>query len=147
MTSTTLQTTLQMYLRLLEAWNQRDTDAFADLFTEDGSVVGFDGSPMNGRAEIVVTLRGIFDNHSTAAYVAKVRAIRDLAPGVVLLRPVVGMVPPGKRELNPSVNALQSVVAVRVGGEPKIALLQNTPAAFHGRPIWSSSSLASSRRS
>jgi uncharacterized protein (TIGR02246 family) len=104
------------------------------LFTEDGSCVGFDGSQMNGRAEIASTLRDIFTHHKTASYVARVRETRELAPGVTLIRAVVGMVPPGQSALNPAVNAVQSVVTVSRDGGAKIALLHNTPAAFHGRP-------------
>jgi uncharacterized protein (TIGR02246 family) len=104
------------------------------MFAEDGSSVGFDGSPMNGRTEIASTLRSIFEHHPTAAYVARVREVRELGQGVVLLRSVVGMVPPGKNELNPATNAIQSVVTVDTGAGMKIALLHNTPAAFHGRP-------------
>jgi hypothetical protein len=45
------------------------------------------------------------------------------------------MMPPGQRELNPAVNAVQSVVVVSQPNQPpRIALLHNTPAAFHGRP-------------
>jgi hypothetical protein len=44
------------------------------------------------------------------------------------------MAPPGKMELNPAVNAIQSLVVLETAGQPRIALLQNTPAAFHGRP-------------
>ncbi len=36
--------------------------------------------------------------------------------------------------LNPSVNAVQSVLFVERGDAVKIVLLQSTPAAFHGRP-------------
>ena len=122
------------YRRLLEAWNQRDADRFAAAFTGDGSSVGFDGSQMNGRTEIGVELRRIFANHPTAAYVAKLREIRPLGSGVVVLRAVVGMMPPGKTVLNPDANAVQSVVLVSEGGEYRIALLHNTPAAFHGQP-------------
>jgi len=74
---------IALYTRLLEAWNQRDADAFASLFTTDGSVVGFDGSRMNGGSEIGAELR---------------------------------------------------LVVLDTAGQPRIALLQNTPAAFHGRP-------------
>src|SRR5205085_6181958 len=101
---------LALYRQLLEAWNKRDADGFAAAFAEDGSSVGFDGSPMNGRPEIGSTLRAIFANHPTATYVAKVREVRALGPGVVLVRSVVGMVPPGKNELKPDVNAIQSVI-------------------------------------
>ena len=125
---------LSLYRALLEAWNTRDADGFAAAFAEDGSSIGFDGSPMNGRAEIASALRAIFENHPTATYVAKVREVRALGPGVVLVRSVVGMVPPGKNELKPDVNAIQSVVTVENGNDVRIALLHNTPAAFHGRP-------------
>ena len=61
----------------------------------------------------------------------EVRLVRD---GVAILRAVVGMVPPGKTDINPAVNAVQSIVAVRENGAWRIALFQNTPAAYHGRP-------------
>jgi hypothetical protein len=44
------------------------------------------------------------------------------------------MVPPGQSDINPAVNAIQTIVAVNRAGEWRIALLQNTPAQFHGRP-------------
>jgi uncharacterized protein (TIGR02246 family) len=125
---------VSLYERLLAAWNQRNPEQFAAVFADDGTAIGFDGSQMNGRAEIEATLRGIFGDHQTATYVAKIRDVRELAPGVALLRAVVGMVPPGAGEINPRTNAIQSVVVVCRGNEVKIALLQNTPAAFHGRP-------------
>lgn len=123
-----------VYLRLLGAWNKQSALDFASLFAKDGNTVGFDGSPMNGRDEIASTLAAIFAHHQTASYVAKVREVRMLRPDVALLRAVVGMVPPGQKQLNPAVNAIQSVLMVEQGGEWQIALLHNTPAAFHGRP-------------
>jgi uncharacterized protein (TIGR02246 family) len=134
MTSSMRVEGLTLYQQLLDAWNSRDAAAFAALFSEGGSVVGFDGSPMNGRAEIASVLEGIFGSRQTARYVAKVREIRRLGADVLLLRSVVGMIPPGKAELNPAVNAIQSLVAVERGADMRIALLHNTPAAFHGRP-------------
>lgn len=128
------QHTLGIYRQLLEMWNRRDPDGFASLFGEAGSVVGFDGSQMNGRDEIAETLRAIFNHHQTARYVAKLREIRSLGSGVTLLRAVVGMIPPGETEINPAVNAVQSLVVVAEGGRTRIALLHNTPAAWHGRP-------------
>jgi uncharacterized protein (TIGR02246 family) len=124
---------VSLYERMLAAWNRRDADAFAALFTDTCSIVGFDGSQMNGRAQAASERRAIFSSHPTASYVAKVREIRQLDTQVLLLRAVVGMAPPGQEELNPAVNAVQSVVVV-VDREPRIALLHNTPAAFHGRP-------------
>src|SRR5581483_6595197 len=103
---------VSVFTKLLEAWNRRSAEDFAMLFETDGSVVGFDGSQMNGRNEIASTLKNIFDHHATARYVAKVREIRRLGPTVLLLRAVVGMVPPGATELNPAVNAVQSLLFV-----------------------------------
>src|SRR4051812_29992009 len=123
-----------LYRQLLEAWNNQDAHAFAATFAEDGSSVGYDGSPMNGLAEIEMTLSGIFTNHKTAAYVAIVREIRFLSSQVAVLRAVVGMIPPGKTELNPERNAIQSLVATFADNEWHIALFQNTPARFDGRP-------------
>jgi uncharacterized protein (TIGR02246 family) len=123
-----------LYRQLLEGWNNQDAHAFAVTFTEDGSSIGYDGSPMNGVAEIEMTLSGIFTNHKTASYIALVREIRFLSPQVAVLRAVVGMIPPGKTDINPERNAMQSLVAAYTDNQWRIALFQNTPARFDGRP-------------
>ena len=128
------QAVIESYTALLQAWNTRDAAAFAALFTPDGSVVGFDGSQMNGREQIASELAAIFSSHATASYVAKVREVRLLDTQTALLRAVAGMVPPGTRTINPAVNAVQSLVLVLDANRATIALLQNTPTAFHGRP-------------
>jgi uncharacterized protein (TIGR02246 family) len=125
---------VSLYHQLLDSWNRRDAAAYAALCDEDSDVVGFDGSTMNGRAEIEASLRQIFANHMTAAYVGKVRGVRFLTPDVAILRAVVGMVPPGASDINPAVNAMQTLVAARRDGQWRIVLFQNTPAQFHGRP-------------
>jgi uncharacterized protein (TIGR02246 family) len=123
-----------LYQRLLDAWNARSAQDFAALFAEDGSLIGYDGSQLNGRVEIEASLGRIFKDHLTASYINIVREVRSLSADVVLLRAVAGMVPHGKTDLNPEVNAIQSLVAHKNGGGWQIALFQNTPAQFHGRP-------------
>jgi uncharacterized protein (TIGR02246 family) len=122
------------YRGLLEAWNARDAKAFAGCFSETALVVGYDGSQMRGRGEIESTLGKIFSDHPTASYVAKIRSIRGLGPDVVMLHAVVGMVPPGQSDLNPERNAVQLLIGQRGPAGWQLASLQNTPAAFHGRP-------------
>ena len=134
-----------LYARLLEAWNDRDAEAFAALFGEDGALVGFDGSQAAGPA-IREHLQPIFAGHPTAAYVAHVREVRSLAPGVALLRAAAGMVPPGGEDLNPTVNTLQTLLAARSGTGWRIVLFQNTPAQFHGRPELTEQHLAEVRQ-
>ena len=123
-----------LYARWLKCWNERDAAGMAALLSPSASMVGFDGSQMNGPAEIVATLGHIFANHPTAAYVSIVREVRVLTPDVLLLCAVAGMVPPGRSDINPAVNAIQSLVAVRYDRALRMELFQNPPAAFHGRP-------------
>jgi uncharacterized protein (TIGR02246 family) len=82
-----------LYQQLPDAWNRRDRDAYAKLFGEDSSVVGFDGTEMTGSAEIATTLRKIFTDHATGVYRGKVRGVRMLSPDVALLRAITGLVP------------------------------------------------------
>jgi uncharacterized protein (TIGR02246 family) len=123
-----------LYQRLLDRWNLNDAAGFAALFTDDGSIVGFDGSQVDGRDEIAKHLGGIFAHHKVAAFIGIVREVRALSEDVELLRAVAGMVPPGASDIKPETNAVQSLIAVRKQGEWRVALFHNTPAAFHGRP-------------
>lgn len=123
-----------LFQKLLDAWNRMSAAEFASLFDDAANVTGFDGSQMNGRATIEAEIRQVFEHHQTAAYIGKVREVRLLSPDVAILRAVVGMIPPGQKDLNPAVNAIQSLVAVKQDGDWRITLFQNTPAQFHGRP-------------
>ena len=107
----------------------------AALFAHDGHAVGFDGSEMHGPAQIVSSLTEIFASHQTAAYVDIVRGVWPIGRDAAVLVAHVGMVPPGGSQVNPQVNAVQTLVASRdPNGGWKIDLLQNTPAVYHGRP-------------
>lgn len=104
-------------------------------FAEDGNLVGFDGSQADSRNAIEDHLRPIFADHPTATYVAKVREIRFLDDNVGILRAVAGMIPPDAGDINPEVNTIHTLVAVRnANDEWRAALFQSTPAAWHGRP-------------
>jgi uncharacterized protein (TIGR02246 family) len=126
--------TRELYRQLLEAWDKRNARDFALLFAPDGSLVGFDGTQVFGQAEVGAHLSEIFSHHQTARYVSIVREVRSLTEGATILSAVTGMVPPDKDDINPDVNAVQTVVAVKKAGALKVALFQNTPAALHGRP-------------
>jgi len=123
-----------LYESLLTAWNDRDAEGFAAAFADDGSMVGFDGSQAFGREDVLGHLSPIFQDHPTGRYVAKVTGFRPLGAEHVMLRAIVGMLPPGQSELNPAVNALQALVAERRDEGWRVVLLQTTPAQYHGRP-------------
>ena len=89
---------------------------------------------MLGREEIGAEISRIFADHITATYVSIVRDVRFPTMDVAILRATVGMRPPGQSELNPDVNAIQTLTAVKRGQGWEIEHFQNTPAQFHGRP-------------
>ena len=126
--------TRELYQRLIEAWNKRNARDYALAFASTGSIVGFDGSQVNGQMEIGAHVSEIFSHHQTAAYVTIVREVRPITSDVTLLRSNVGMVPPGKDDIDPERNAIQCMVAARKGDKWEVVLFQNTPAAFHDKP-------------
>jgi uncharacterized protein (TIGR02246 family) len=123
----------RIYRNLIAGWNAGDAAAMTHDFADDAEIVGFDGTEMSGRERIAAYLAGIFANHKLASYVTLVREVRMIAPGVAILRAEVGMVPPGGAKINPATNAVQMLVAVERDGGWRVALFQNTPAAWHGR--------------
>ncbi len=106
----------------------------AGLFAETSTLIGFDGSQLNGRKEIYNVLNEIFTHFPTAAYITIVQEVRLMSDTSGMIRAVVGMIAEGQSDINPAVNAVQSMVATKQGDSWQIALFQNTPAAFHGRP-------------
>ena len=119
---------------LHERWNARDATGFAALFDDDGVSVGFDGSTEVGKRVIAGHLAAIFADHVPAHYVGRVDQVSQLGPEVAIVRAIAGMVPPDGGDLVPDRNVIQTIVATRAGDDWKIALLQNTPARFDGRP-------------
>src|SRR5713226_10104609 len=102
---------------MLDSWNNRAAADLAALFAEDGNLVGFDGSMLNGRSEIESALRQVFADHPTAAYVGKVRSVRLLTADAPVRRAVAGMVSPGQSDLNPAVNTVQTLIAAKRAGQ------------------------------
>ena len=44
-----------LYEQLMDGWNRGSADAFAAPFCDDGDLVGFDGTHVRGRAQIVAS--------------------------------------------------------------------------------------------
>jgi uncharacterized protein (TIGR02246 family) len=123
-----------LYHQILEGWNNASSEQFAAPFAPDGEAIGFDGSRHAGRVGIASDIQRIFANHKTATYVAKIKSVRLLAPGSAALRAIAGLVPPGQPDIRPELNAVQILVATVSDGRWQVAIFQNTPAQFHGRP-------------
>ncbi|MED0658826.1 MULTISPECIES: SgcJ/EcaC family oxidoreductase [Bacillus] len=134
MKSTVSNEVQALYQQLIDGWNNRSARAMADQFAEDGEMIGFDGSQAIGREEIFSHLDPIFKEHPTPPFVTKVKNVRFLDSDAAILRAIAGMVPPGQSEIDPKLNTHHTLVAVKKDGKWRIALFQNTPAQFHGRP-------------
>ena len=50
-----------LYQELMDGWNRGSGEAFAAVFTEDGDLIGFDGTHFEGRAEITTFHQELFD--------------------------------------------------------------------------------------
>lgn len=123
-----------LYEQLVNSWNSRDATGFAALFCEDGEMVDFDGSQTAGREEIAAGLRHRFIELPPPSHVALVRSVRSPGPGVVVLRAEIGMVPPQETDIDPSFNAVQTMLAASGPAGWRIFALQTTPARFVGHP-------------
>ena len=123
-----------LYNKLIDAWNRRDAQGMSDPFAEHGVLIGFDGSKLIGKEEIFSHLFTIFENHPTAPFITKVKEIRSLGTDAAILYAIAGMIPLGKSDIEPAVNAHQTLVAVKKDNGWQVELFQNTPAQFHGRP-------------
>ncbi|WP_203247139.1 SgcJ/EcaC family oxidoreductase [Sporosarcina beigongshangi] len=123
-----------LYQSLIQAWNNRQAQEMADQFTMQGELIGFDGSQVIGRDNIFAHVYPIFADHPTPPFISVVKDVRLFTTEVVRLRAIVGMIPPGTTELNPQLNAHQTLIAVKENDVWRIELFQNTPAQFHGRP-------------
>src|SRR4051812_20995443 len=96
---------VQLHKQVLQAWNDRDANAYSNHFTVYGNAVGFDGSHMHGREGIRSEISRIFASHKTAPYVSKIREVRMLSSDIASLIAVVGMIDAATGDINPSANA------------------------------------------
>lgn len=122
-----------IYRRLIRSWNDCSTLRFTALLADHATVVGFDGTTLQGRDAVYEHLDSLFTSHEPPRFIAKIRTIRNLAGEVYFLQAVAGMVHHGQDSVDPALLAIQSLV-VRKNGSWLVEHFQNTPAAYHGRP-------------
>src|SRR5215203_759966 len=116
-----------LYQQLMDGWNQGSGDAFAAVFTEDGDLVGFDGTHLKGPQEIAPFHQQLFDKWLKGSrLVGLVKDVRFLSSDVALMHAVGGTVMRGKSEPVPERDSIQTLVATRQDGEWRLAAFQNT---------------------
>jgi uncharacterized protein (TIGR02246 family) len=125
-----------LYQQVMDGWNQGSGDAFAAVFTEDGDLVGFDGTHFKGREEIAPFHQQLFDKWLKGSrLVGQVKDVRFLSPDVALMHAVGGTVMRGKTDPVPERDSIQTLVATRQDGEWRLAAFQNTRLHPVGRGV------------
>ena len=116
-----------LYRELMDGWNRGSGEAFAAVFTEDGDLIGFDGTHFEGRAEITTFHQELFDKWLKGTrLVGRVKDVRFLSPDVALMHAVGSTVMRGKSRPSPERDSIQTLVATRQSGEWRLAAFQNT---------------------
>ena len=113
-----------LYQQLMDGWNQGSGDAFAAGFTEDGDLIGFDGTHFKGRQEIAPFHQQLFDKWLKSRLVGHVKDVRFLSPDVALMHADGGTVMRGRpctrTRLDPDPRCYAR------DGEWRLAAFQNT---------------------
>lgn len=118
----------EVYERFMDAWNRGSGIAVANAFTDDGDLVGFDGTHLHGRQEIARLHQRLLDKWLKGSrLVGEVTNVRFLGPEVAVLHAVGGTILRGKRTPAPERDSIQTLVATRSeDGSWRLAAFQNT---------------------
>lgn len=81
------------------AYNKKDAEAIANLFTEDGEMVDLSGDDMSsGREEIRERYEEVFEDEQAPSVAIEVGSVRLVAPGVAVEDGTAHFTPPGDDE-------------------------------------------------
>jgi uncharacterized protein (TIGR02246 family) len=123
-----------LYQQMMHGWNQGSGKAFAAVFAEDGDLIGFDGTHLKGRQEIARFHQPLFETHLKGTrLIGQATSVRFLSPDVALMHAIGGTVMRGKSAPSPERDSIQTLVAMRDGGEWGLAAFQNTRVRPIGR--------------
>jgi uncharacterized protein (TIGR02246 family) len=116
--------------QMIDGWNRGSGAAFAEVFTEDGDFVAFDGIRFRGRQEIASTLQQYFDGIMNGSRLAgQVKSLRFLSSDVAVINAIGGTLMPGDSRARPEQEFNQTLVAVKRDGQWRFA-------AFHNSRAW-----------
>jgi uncharacterized protein (TIGR02246 family) len=117
-----------LYRQFMDAWAQGNGAGLAAVFTQDGDLVGFDGTHLKGRQEIAPFQQRLFDKWLKGTrLVGEVTDVRFLGPDVALMHAVSGTVMRGKHAPAPERDSIQTLIATREEGDDwRLAAFQNT---------------------
>jgi uncharacterized protein (TIGR02246 family) len=117
-----------VYEDLLLAWNGCDAKSFGDLFSRSGDFIGFDGDKATGIHGIKRSLSGKFKTDGTGMVIGIVKEIRQIGGAVLVLHAIAGTLLPDKKDFNPTLTGVQTVVTRYDNKKYWVELFQTTPA-------------------
>jgi uncharacterized protein (TIGR02246 family) len=111
--------------RMVAAWAAHDADAFADLFTEDGTLI-LPGVYKKGRDEIREFMSaGYAGPYQGTRVTGTPIDMKPLAAGAVALLTTGGVIAAGATELSDAAAIRASWILVKRGGRWELAVYQN----------------------
>jgi uncharacterized protein (TIGR02246 family) len=113
--------------RMVAAWAAHDAKAFADLFTQDGTMI-LPGVYKKGREEIREFMAaGYAGPYQGTRVTGSPIEIKPLADGAVALLTMGGVLEPGQAELSDKAAIRASWILVRRDDRWQLAVYQNSP--------------------
>jgi uncharacterized protein (TIGR02246 family) len=113
--------------RMVAAWSAHDADAFADLFTEDGTLI-LPGVYHKGRVDIRDFMAaGFAGPYQGTSVTGTPLDLKPLGPGAVALLTVGGVLASGETQLSAKEAIRASWILVKRDGRWELAVYQNCP--------------------
>ena len=83
-------------------------------FAEDADLVGFDGTYLKGRQEIISFHQQLFDTYVKGSrLVGKIRHVRFVTSDVAIIHTIGGTIMAGQTDIEPERNSVQTLVATK----------------------------------
>ena len=125
----------KLYQQKICGWNIGDAVKFAEPYSEDADFIGFDGTYLEGKQQIIMFHAVLFDKFVRGTrLVGKVKHIRfPIPPVAIVSRNKRNNWGRGHR-INPERNSIHTIVAVKANQVWKSTSFQNTRAQYMGNP-------------
>jgi uncharacterized protein (TIGR02246 family) len=126
-TSTDEEFVRGLYQQFTDAWDQGDGAALAAVFTDDGDLVGFDGTHLHGRSVIEKFQQNLFDKYLKGTRLTgAVTDVRFLDSSTALVHAIGGTIKKNKMKPTRARDSIQTLVATRASDGWRLAAFQNT---------------------